>query len=57
MFDSSNFLAVTGFSLLAVVLLMAATAVEGHRQGRVSTPGQALAATSQIPHQTQESPK
>ena len=36
MFDSSNFLAVTGFSLLAVVLLMAATAVEGHRQGRVS---------------------
>jgi hypothetical protein len=23
----------------------------------VSTPGQALAATSQIPHQTQESPK
>ena len=35
-FDGSNFLAVTGFSLLAVVLLMAATAVEGHRQGRVS---------------------
>jgi cyclopropane-fatty-acyl-phospholipid synthase len=36
MFDASNFLAVTGFSLLVVVLLMVATAVEGHRQGRVS---------------------
>lgn len=36
MFDGSNFLAVTGFSLLAIVLLMIATAVEGHRQGRVS---------------------
>lgn len=36
MFDGSNFLAVTGFSLLAVALLMVATAVEGHRQGRVS---------------------
>ena len=36
MFDGSNFLAVTGFSLLAVVVLMVATAFEGHRQGRVS---------------------
>jgi steroid 5-alpha reductase family enzyme len=36
MFDGSNFLAVTGFSLLAIVLLMVATAIEGHRQGRVS---------------------
>ena len=36
MFDGSNFLAVTGYSLLAIVLLMAATAVEGRRQGRVS---------------------
>jgi len=36
MFDVSNFLAVTGFSLLAVVVLMAVTAFEGHRQGRVS---------------------
>jgi steroid 5-alpha reductase family enzyme len=35
-FDGSNFLAVTGFSLLAVVVLMVATAIEGHRQGRVS---------------------
>ena len=36
MFDGSNFLVVTGFSLLAIVLLMVGTAVEGHRQGRVS---------------------
>ena len=36
MFDGSNFVAVTGFSLLAIALLMVATAVEGHRQGRVS---------------------
>ena len=36
MFDGSNFLAVTAFSLLAIALLMVATAVEGHRQGRVS---------------------
>jgi steroid 5-alpha reductase family enzyme len=36
MFDGSNFLAVTSFSLLAIVLLMVATAIEGHRQGRVS---------------------
>ena len=36
MFDGSNFVAVTGFSLLALALLMVATAVEGHRQGRVS---------------------
>lgn len=36
MFDGSNFIAVTGFSLLAVLVLMVATAVEGHRQGRVS---------------------
>ena len=35
-FDSSNFLAVTGLSLLAVVVLMTATAVVGARQGRVS---------------------
>lgn len=35
-FDSSNFLAVTGLSLLAVVVLMAATAVVGARQGRVA---------------------
>jgi steroid 5-alpha reductase family enzyme len=36
MFDGSNFLAVTAFSFLSIVLLMVATAVEGHRQGRVS---------------------
>lgn len=36
MFDGSNFLAISGFSLLAVALLMVATAIEGHRQGRVS---------------------
>ena len=35
-FDGSNFLAVTGSSLLAVVVLMAVTAVVGARQGRVS---------------------
>ena len=32
----SNFLVVTAFSFLAVLLLMVVTAVEGHRQGRVS---------------------
>jgi steroid 5-alpha reductase family enzyme len=35
-FSLSNFLAVSGFSLLAIVILMAVTAVVGHRQGRVS---------------------
>lgn len=35
-FDLSNFIAVSGFSLLAVVVLMALTAREGRRQGRVS---------------------
>jgi steroid 5-alpha reductase family enzyme len=35
-FDGSSFLAVTGVSLVAVVVLMAATALEGRRQGRVS---------------------
>jgi steroid 5-alpha reductase family enzyme len=35
-FDLGNFWAVTGSSLLALVLLMAVTAVVGHRQGRVS---------------------
>jgi steroid 5-alpha reductase family enzyme len=33
---ASNLLAVSGFSLLAVALLMVVTAVEGRRQGRVS---------------------
>jgi steroid 5-alpha reductase family enzyme len=36
MVDWSNLVAVSGFSLLAVILLMVATAVEGRRQGRVS---------------------
>ena len=36
MFDGSNFVAVSGFSLLAVLVLMAVTAVVGARQGRVS---------------------
>ncbi|MDR6864102.1 steroid 5-alpha reductase family enzyme [Phycicoccus sp. 3266] len=35
-FDLGSFWAVTGSSLLALVLLMAVTAVVGHRQGRVS---------------------
>jgi len=35
-FDGSNLLAVAGFSLLAVLVLMAATAVVGAKQGRVS---------------------
>lgn len=35
-FDLSNFLAVSGLSLLVVVVLMIATALEGRRQGRVS---------------------
>ncbi len=35
-FSGSNFLAVTGFSLLAVVLLMLATALEARRRGRVN---------------------
>ena len=35
-FSLSNFLAVSGFSLLAVAILMAVTAVVGRRQGRVS---------------------
>jgi steroid 5-alpha reductase family enzyme len=35
-FSLSNFLAVSGFSLLAVAILMAVTALVGRRQGRVS---------------------
>ncbi len=35
-FDGSSFIAVTGFSLVAVVVLMAVTALEARRQGRVS---------------------
>ncbi len=35
-FSLSNFLAVSGFSLLAVAILMAVTAMVGRRQGRVS---------------------
>lgn len=35
-FSGSNFLAVTGFSLLAVILLMLATALEARRRGRVN---------------------
>ena len=35
-FSVSNFLAVSGFSFLVVVVLMVATAIEGQRQGRVS---------------------
>ena len=35
-FDGGNFVAVTGFSFLAVVVLMVLTALEGRRQGRVS---------------------
>lgn len=35
-FAMTNFLAVTGFSLLVLVLAMVVTAVEGRRQGRVS---------------------
>jgi steroid 5-alpha reductase family enzyme len=35
-FSGSNFLAVSGLSLLVVVILMVATALEGRRQGRVS---------------------
>ncbi|MEO5981691.1 MAG: DUF1295 domain-containing protein [Pedococcus sp.] len=34
--DGANLVAVSGFSLLAVVVLMVATALEGRRQGRVS---------------------
>ncbi|HEV7146281.1 MAG TPA: DUF1295 domain-containing protein [Pedococcus sp.] len=36
MFVLSNFLAVSGLSFLAVVVLMVVTAIEGQRQGRVS---------------------
>jgi len=35
-FDLTNFVAVSGISLLAVVVVMTATAVAGHRAGRVS---------------------
>lgn len=35
-FSLSNFLAVSGFSLLAIVILMIVTALVGRRQGRVS---------------------
>lgn len=35
-FSVSNFLAVSGFSLLAIAALMVVTAIEGQRQGRVS---------------------
>lgn len=35
-FDVTNFLVVSGFSLLATFVLMVATALEGRRQGRVS---------------------
>ena len=35
-FSLSNFVAVSGFSLLAVAILMAVTASVGRRQGRVS---------------------
>ena len=35
-FSVSNFLAVSGFSLLAVAILMTVTALVGRRQGRVS---------------------
>ena len=49
-FSLSNFLAVSGFSLLAVAILMAVTALVGRRQGRVtsSTPPGDWASSSSL---------